>query len=181
MGKKKPKRKRGQRASRRKAKGNSGKNSPGAALLQEGLMPGARSLCRTVRQALGWTQGEMATHLGVSRKAVESYEQRWRKTPLNVERLALLFLGSLSAMSGRKKAVCCWELKRCALESRRNCPTWQSRRGDICWLLAGTYCDGRKMRSWKEKWERCKRCGVLRLHFSDTTPPRGRGGKAKKK
>jgi len=138
--------------------------------LRKGIIPGTRSLCRTVRLTLGWTQAEMAGHLGVSRKAVESYEQRWRKTPLNVERLALLFLGCLRAMAGGKRRIRCWELRGCADETRRRCPTWKMRRGDICWLLAGTYCDGRKMRSWKEKWDRCKRCEVLRVHFADVRP-----------
>ena len=47
---------------------------------------------RSVREALSKSQSDLAVLLGVSVRAVQSYEQGWRHTPLDVQKLALLLL-----------------------------------------------------------------------------------------
>jgi len=52
------------------------------------------SVCnlKTIREALNKTQHEMAALLGVSARAVQSYEQGWRPFPPHVQKMAgLLF------------------------------------------------------------------------------------------
>ncbi len=128
------------------------------------IQPGTRFLCRVVRKSLGLTQKEMAEFMGVSKKAIESYEQRWRATPINVERLALLYLGCFKlAQKGEK--VECWNVTNCPQERREACVAWQVKRGDLCWLFCGTMCGGKKQTEWRAKFEHCARCDVLRAVF----------------
>lgn len=48
-----------------------------------------------IRAHLKKTQREMAALLGISLKAVESYEQGWRRIPANIERIAYFLLFKL--------------------------------------------------------------------------------------
>ncbi len=59
----------------------------------------------TIRRYLGKTQSEMAQLLGVSSKAIQSFEQGWRNIPVHAERQAL-FLLALKKL--RKKDRLCW-------------------------------------------------------------------------
>ena len=43
---------------------------------------------RTIREALNKTQHEMAALLGVSARAIQSYEQGWRPFPPHVQKMA---------------------------------------------------------------------------------------------
>jgi len=106
----------------------------------------------------------MAEFLGVSKKAVESYEQRWRKAPASVERLALLYLGCFKLAEKRSKIVC-WRMTNCPRQRRRACMAWQLKRGDLCWLFGPTMCGGRKQDDWRAKLKRCAQCKVLRAVF----------------
>ena len=55
-----------------------------------------------LRQKLQKTQKQMAQLLGVSLKAVQSYEQGWRNIPSQVERQVLLFLAARFGIPDRK-------------------------------------------------------------------------------
>ena len=46
----------------------------------------------TARQYLGKTQNQMAQVLGVSLKAIQSFEQGWRNIPVHIERQVLFLL-----------------------------------------------------------------------------------------
>ena len=46
----------------------------------------------TARQYLGKTQSQMAQVLGVSLKAIQSFEQGWRNIPVHIERQVLFLL-----------------------------------------------------------------------------------------
>ena len=128
------------------------------------FQPGTRFLCRVVRKSLGLTQKEMAEVLGVSKKTIESYEQRWRATPVNVERLALLYLGCFR-LAEKGKKVECWKMTKCPKERREQCVVWQVKRGDLCWMFGGTMCEGTQGNDWRAKFETCTRCKVLRAVF----------------
>lgn len=128
------------------------------------FQPGTRFLCRVVRKSLGLTQKEMAELLGVSKKTIESYEQRWRATPVNVERLALLYLGCFR-LAEKDRKVECWRMTKCPKQRREQCVAWQVKRGDLCWMFGGTMCQGTQGNDWRAKFETCTRCKVLRAVF----------------
>lgn len=123
-----------------------------------------RDICRTARKAMGLTQQEMANLLGVSKKAVQSYEQGWRNTPANVERLCLMYLVGLRTAS-RRDMTPCWEALDCPRENRDRCIVWRLQRGDSCWMFTGTYCSGEPEEKWSRKLEICRKCEVLKRIF----------------
>lgn len=112
-----------------------------------------------LRKQFDKTQKEMAQLLGVSIKAVHSYEQGWRSVPDHVERQLLLLTVSISP--GRAAQKDCWVVNNCPPHVRRQCPAWQFDRGSLCWLINGTICNGTVHKTWKEKIEMCRSCPVL--------------------
>lgn len=128
------------------------------------LQPGTRFLCKVVRESLGLTQREMAELLGLSKKTIESYEQRWRKTPINVERMALLYLGCFK-LAEKKGKIQCWRMTNCPRKRREACMVYQLKRGDLCWMFGPTMCGGQRQNDWRAKLERCTQCKVLRAVF----------------
>jgi transcriptional regulator with XRE-family HTH domain len=116
---------------------------------------------KTLRKELGHSQREMAERLGVSTKAVQSYEQGWRKMPRHVEQQLLL-----QAILGRHpdltKMPRCWRLRKCSLEIRRRCPSARLKLAGLCWYITGTLCDGTPSGGWAAKREHCFRCRVMK-------------------
>ncbi len=131
-----------------------------------------------VRKALGKSQAELAELLGVSTRAVQSYEQGWRPVPAHVQRVAslLLFL-DWRERGGRVKP--CWDIRRCSDDVRSKCTVGQLAAGDLCWLLMGYRCRGRTQRSAEVQMARCRSCEVMRQWLKPRTPRRStRRGKA---
>ena len=116
------------------------------------------------RKAMGLTQEGMANLLGVSKKAVQSYEQGWRNIPPNVERLCLMYMVGLHTRQRRDEAPC-WELLNCPAENRDRCIVWRLGRGDSCWMFTGTFCSGEAENKWARKLEICRKCEVLHRIF----------------
>jgi DNA-binding XRE family transcriptional regulator len=112
-----------------------------------------------IRRHLGKTQIQMARLLGVSLKAIQSFEQGYRKVPMHVER-QLLFLLAHSG-SPYKNNTPCWKIKNCPLTKRQNCPAWEYKLGHICWFINGTICDGEAKENWQEKMELCRNCEIF--------------------
>jgi len=85
------------------------------------------------------SQKDLAAMLGVSRKAVESYEQGWRRIPVTVERMLYYIAYKLNgpAVSG---ASACWEEKACPDAIRTGCPAWIAKEGRYCWFITGKLC-----------------------------------------
>ncbi len=111
------------------------------------------------RKRLNKTQKQMAQLLGVSIKAIHSYEQGWRSIPVHIER-QMFFL--TSKMRGHPKvSKSCWVIKKCPPEKKKECPAWEFRAGKLCWFINGTICDGTVYKSWKEKMKLCSSCEVL--------------------
>ena len=113
-----------------------------------------------LRHEMGMTQQQFAAALGISLRAVHSYEQGWRTVPSSVERLLLLYW--IVHRNGRRLgSICCWDLKECDAECRRRCYAHITGQGHLCWLLTGTMCGGEPTGSWVAKRERCSRCEVM--------------------
>ncbi len=74
---------------------------------------------KRLRKNLTKTQKQMAQLLGVSLKAVHSYEQGWRTIPPAVER-QMYFLASRAAPAAEFRP--CWELMDCPEDFRLNMP-----------------------------------------------------------
>ncbi len=123
-----------------------------------------------IRLSLGKTQVQMAHLLGVSPKAVQSFEQGWRKVPTHIER-QVLFLLTIKK-SPPKKAKPCWETQTCPVETKRNCPAWEFRAGHLCWFINGTICHGEIQENWQKKMRICRQCDVFQAMFPalDTMP-----------
>jgi hypothetical protein len=113
---------------------------------------------KQLRKRLAKTQKQMAHLLGVSLKAVHSYEQGWRVVPPAVER-HLYFL--VSRLNPAKSLKPCWKTKNCPPERQAGCPAFEFNSGDLCWLINGNICRGVVQQSWEEKMEICRSCEVF--------------------
>ncbi len=93
---------------------------------------------KRIRAILGRTQAELAAALGVSVKAVQSYEQGWRAVPVRVliQLLVLLALYRKQAMDD----VPCWEIRRCPAAQRERCASFTVGRGQFCWFIGSKEC-----------------------------------------
>ena len=114
----------------------------------------------TARQYLGKTQSQMAQLLGVSSKAIQSFEQGWRNIPVHIERQLLFLLACKK--SPPRKGKPCWVIRKCLMEIRQNCPAWEFQVGNLCWFINGTICQGRTQESWQKKMKICRQCKVFR-------------------
>ncbi len=118
-----------------------------------------RSEFIAARKRLKKTQKLLAELLGVSIKAIHSYEQGWRKVPAHVER-QIFFL--LSRLALNEKAIKpCWVIKKCPTERKLQCPAWEFQAGKLCWFINGTICECQAQKTWKDKMIVCRKCKVL--------------------
>jgi len=111
------------------------------------------------RTKLDKTQKEMSQLLGVSVKAIYSYEQGWRSIPTHVER-QMFFLLSRKRGPG-KLPKHCWVVKKCPPKQRKQCPAYEYNAGRFCWLVNGTICECKAQKNWKEKMKICRECEVM--------------------
>lgn len=120
------------------------------------------------REKLNKTQKQMAELLGLSLKAVCSYEQGTRSVPMHVER-QLFFLVSRLALRYKRKKIC-WKTTKCSQELREKCPAWEFQVGDLCWFINGTICKGEPQKNWRDKMKICRSCEVFR-HLCNLEKP----------
>lgn len=114
---------------------------------------------QTLRRKLEKTQKQMSQLLGTSLKAVQSFEQGWRKVPAHVER-QMLFLWARKRGDGENRRSC-WEIRGCPLQTRQACPAWEFGVGNLCWFINGTICQGKAQKSWSRKMKICRKCEVF--------------------
>ena len=126
------------------------------------VLAGTESLANVgaVRREFGFSQSQLAALLGMSIRAVQSYEQGWRRPSANVQRLLLMLLIAQRRGRAFSKYVC-WKAQKCPPERRERCMAYYSRQGHLCWFLTGTFCAGQRTRSWLAKWRLCSRCGFM--------------------
>jgi DNA-binding XRE family transcriptional regulator len=113
---------------------------------------------RRLRKRLEKTQKQMANLLGVSLKAVHSYEQGWRVVPPAVERQLFFLVSRLNQPIGRKP---CWQANDCPPARKAGCPAGEFNSGELCWFVNGTICRGQVQESWEEKMKICRTCAVF--------------------
>jgi DNA-binding XRE family transcriptional regulator len=111
-----------------------------------------------IRRHFGKTQSQLAQILGVSPKAVQSFEQGWRNVPIHIERLLLLILALKKGASSKSRP--CWLTRHCPADRKQDCPAWQFDAGNLCWFINGTICEGSPQGSWKKKMSMCRECEV---------------------
>jgi DNA-binding XRE family transcriptional regulator len=111
----------------------------------------------TIRKRLRKTQKELSALLGVSLKAISSYEQGWRNIPVHVERQLLLLL-SQKNNAGQQL---CWDIRQCSDEVKKSCPAWEFNAGHLCWFISGTICNSDTRKSWEDKLRVCRTCPVF--------------------
>ncbi len=111
------------------------------------------------RAKLDKTQKEMSQLLGVSVKAIYSYEQGWRSIPTHVERQVFFLLSRKRGAPNQVKP--CWTIKKCPPKRRKECPAYEYDAGKFCWLVNGTICECKALKSWKEKMSICRHCEVM--------------------
>jgi hypothetical protein len=112
-----------------------------------------------LRYGLDKTQEEMSQLLGVSVRAVHSYEQGWRSLPAYVER-QLLFLVFNKKQKELQKTPC-WVVNNCPPEAKDRCPAWEFKAGRLCWFINGTFCKGEVQSDWSKKMKLCRKCKML--------------------
>ncbi|MCG8550689.1 MAG: helix-turn-helix transcriptional regulator [Desulfobacterales bacterium] len=127
---------------------------------------------KILRSRLNRTQKEMAQLLGVSVKAIHSYEQGWRKIPGHVERQVYFLFSRTLRGSGKKKK--CWDLLKCPKEQKSRCPAYEFQSGDMCWFVNGTRCGGKIHDSWEKKMEECRSCDVFLDMFNKMQGEQGK-------
>lgn len=113
------------------------------------------------RKKLAKTQKQLSELLGVSIKAVHSYEQGWRKVPAHVERQIFFLLSRLHAGTEDKPQKPCWVIKKCPPQRKKQCPAWEFQAGKLCWFINGTVCECQAQKNWKDKMAICRECEVL--------------------
>ena len=111
------------------------------------------------RTKLEKTQKEMSQLLGISVKAIYSYEQGWRSVPTHAERQIYFLLSR--KRKDRKLGKPCWVIKKCPTSRRKQCPAYEFNAGRFCWLVNGTICECKAQKNWKEKIKICRSCQVM--------------------
>ena len=111
-----------------------------------------------IRHHLGKSQSQIAQLLCVSPKAVQSFEQGWRRIPVYIERQLLILLSMKRGTQENLKP--CWEIKHCADSCRQACIIWEYK-SRYCWLISGTMCEGRVQKNWEQKIKMCRGCDVF--------------------
>ena len=117
------------------------------------------------RKRLDKTQKQLAQLLGTSLKAVQSYNQGWRKVPGHIER-QLLFLISRKGAGQERRS--CWDIKQCPPDRRAACPAREFHSDDLCCFVNGTICMGKVHKNWEEKMKVCRNCEVLQDALAPT-------------
>lgn len=122
---------------------------------------------RTIRAQLGVTQTALAAMLSVSPKAIQSYEQGWRKLPWHLLSQMLMLLAlQREKDQGRPP---CWEISGCSRQGQAHCPSARIGGGRYCWLVAGTKCGRRKATGGRAV--PCETCVVIARLLQGATRP----------
>jgi len=112
---------------------------------------------RAIRDELGLSQSELSALVGVSTRAIQSYEQDWRSPSEMVHRMLLLLV--IAFRNGNQLARArCWEARECLPEIRNQCIAYLTRQGHLCWFLTGTMCQGQNKKTWDQKLHECLEC-----------------------
>ncbi len=124
---------------------------------------------KNIREELDLSQSGFADLLSVSPRTIQSCEQQWRKPGASLEKSALLLLmAHRNGTSFGKNA--CWKHTGCEPEKRKECMTYRSRQGHLCWLMSGTLCRGLRLVSWSDKLVFCLECDYFHKLLNGSIP-----------
>jgi DNA-binding XRE family transcriptional regulator len=116
-------------------------------------------LLKRVRRRLHMTQAGLAKRMGISAKAVQSYEQGWRRLPAPLASHVLLLLALHREQNLRHRP--CWKVRACPEKTRVQCPSFKVSGGRYCWLVSGRMCAGRSSDDGVQLSSRCVQCPVV--------------------
>jgi len=118
-----------------------------------------REIFARSRYKLDRTQASFADLLGISTKAVQSYEQGLRKIPFHIERKIYFLLSqSRKIAPGTKRN--CWDLLSC--KDKKECPAWEFNAGKFCWFFCRTNCNNFEKDNFKQAISNCRDCDVIK-------------------
>ena len=86
------------------------------------VIPMERKEFKRFRKRMNKTQNQMAQLLGLSNKAVHSYEQGWRNIPAYVERQMLFLISNMRGSSKVNKP--CWVIKKMTSQEEKRVSGW---------------------------------------------------------
>ena|GEM_PF-319611 len=118
----------------------------------------AAAIVKRIRKGLGLTQQGLAQSLGISTKAVQSYEQGWREVPGRVM-MQVLVLCAVHRRSYEDETPC-WEIKGCSSEERQTCISYTLGNGRFCWFLTARMAKSEAAAP-DPDMQQCLRCPVL--------------------
>lgn len=133
---------------------------------------------RSIRKALDISQGRMAALLGVSTRAIQSYEQGWRTPPATALKLAAYMLYVRRRSRLASPPAPCWDVHQCDPAQRADCFAFTSGEGKCCWLVTGNSCGKQTYNTWKAKLAHCCGCEVVRRWLNAPQPAAGKGARA---
>ena len=110
------------------------------------------------RKKMGKTQKQLAGLLGMSLKAVHSYEQGLRAVPTHIERHLMFLL--FNQRKADNQLVPCWDQKDC--QQKEECSAWEFQSGHLCWYMCGTLCGGTSESTYQEKLDVCRSCNIFK-------------------
>lgn len=111
---------------------------------------------KKIRKKVGITQAELSNVLGVSIRAVQSYEQGWRDVPTHIMVQMLVIAAAYYTKGDRKK---CWEIMRCHAQTLENCACRKTD-GTLCWLISGR--QSAPCKDGEDGIAACLKCPVVR-------------------
>ncbi|MFA7172842.1 MAG: helix-turn-helix domain-containing protein [Kiritimatiellia bacterium] len=113
---------------------------------------------KLIRKNAGLTQAAVAQALGVSIRAIQSYEQGWREVPTHI--MVQLLVLAAAHQTGERKRSACWDVTKCPPERQALCPCRRTD-GRLCWLVSGRLCAA-PTSSDPQDVQRCMGCPVIK-------------------
>ncbi len=117
---------------------------------------------KQIRKKVGMTQSSVAQALGVSIRAIQSYEQGWREVPTHI--MVQMLVLAAAHRTGKKERQSCWDIIGCAPERQAKCPCRRTD-GCLCWLVSGRLCSDPE-NSGCNDMQRCMECQVIKKILS---------------
>ena len=121
-----------------------------------------QEVVKQIRAQLCMTQTKVAQALGISVRAIQSYEQGWREVPTHVLVQLLVLAAAYRSSSTERKA--CWEITGCFAEGQKKCPCRHTD-GRLCWLVSGRMCAGHSANGLNDL-SACMSCPVIQKILS---------------
>ncbi len=69
----------------------------------------------------------------------------------------------------------CWEYMKCGrdVDSELKCPAYPNF-GRVCWVVAGTFCEGKVQGTFAQKYEDCRKCEFYKKAIEEASPSTGK-------